>query len=75
MDREILHQWNQKIDLSQVLQNFTERYPNHPLTPIILREPNQMTDEEFLGKVGTWLAICDIESNKNEKEQVRWGGF
>ena len=74
MGREILYQRNQQIDLLQLFRKFTERYPTHTLTLIILNEPDQMTAEEFLAKVGTWLSICDIESNKNEKDQVKKGG-
>ena len=66
---------NQRVNLIRIKQIFNTKFPNNILALVLLNEPDKVTTKEFLAKVGTWLAICDIESNKNEKEQVKKGGI
>lgn len=66
----------QKIDIRQLKNKFTKKFLNGELTQILVLEPDEMAPEEFLAKVGTWLAICDLERrNKNLNGEARMGGF
>jgi hypothetical protein len=49
------------INIKQLKLNFINKYPEHPLARILLFERNEMTETEFLAKVGTWLAIFNIK--------------
>ena len=64
-----------RVSIARLKANFARKFPQQPLTKILLSESDILTTEEFLAKVGTWLAICDLERNKNEKDQVKKGGI
>jgi hypothetical protein len=49
------------INIKQLKLNFADKYPEHPLARILLFEPNEMTETEFLTKISTWLAIFNIK--------------
>ncbi|MGC9067332.1 MAG: hypothetical protein ACP5HL_02735, partial [Minisyncoccia bacterium] len=49
------------INIKQLKLNFINKYPESPLARILLFERNEMTETEFLAKVGTWIAIFNIK--------------
>ena len=55
-----------KISISGLKRNFTERFPNSALTPILLAEPDSIGLEELIGKTGTWLAF--LQRERSEKK-------
>ncbi|SIM83431.1 hypothetical protein [Cuniculiplasma divulgatum] len=46
-----------KIDISGVKVAFVRNFPSHPLSKILLSEPDSVTGEELLAKAQTWLAF------------------
>jgi len=56
------------IDIRKVKENFTKHFPGHPLTEIILRTNDLLSEEEFLGVVSVWLLILDLEDLKLKNE-------
>ncbi|MGC9124034.1 MAG: hypothetical protein ACP5IB_08230 [Thermoplasmata archaeon] len=49
------------INIKQLKLNFADKYPEHPLARILLFEPDEIMETEFLAKIGTWLAIFNIK--------------
>lgn len=45
------------VDITKVKSTFASKFPEHPLTKILISEPDYLTAEEFLAKVQTWLAF------------------
>ena len=64
-----------KLNISTIKLGFVKKFPNEILTSILLQEPDEMTSDELIGAIGVWLTICDLESNKNEKDRVNKEGF
>jgi hypothetical protein len=58
-----------KIDISKLKQGFAVKFPSHPLTAILLSEPDVLTKEELLAKSQTWLAFFQ---RREENEQDRY---
>ncbi len=52
------------ISIKNIKKNFSYRYPENSLTKVLLNENDELSEEEFLAKVITWLLI--LENNKNE---------
>lgn len=55
------------IDITNVKIKFASKFPEHPLTKILLSEPDVLTKDEFIAKAQTWLAFFnrDEEDGKN----------
>jgi hypothetical protein len=53
------------INIKPLKLNFINKYPESPLTRILLFEPDEIMETEFLAKVGTWIAI--LNAKKGEK--------
>lgn len=45
------------IEIAKVKLQFATKFPEHPLTKILLSEPDKLTIEEFIAKTQTWLAF------------------
>ncbi len=45
------------IDIRKVKLKFATKFPEHPLTKILLSEPDMLTADEFIAKAQTWLAF------------------
>ncbi len=56
------------IDIRKVKNNFAKNFPDHPLTEIILRTNDMLSEEEFLGVVSVWLQIVDLEEFQLKNE-------
>ena len=54
-----------RVNIATLKANFTRKFPEHPLTKILLLEPDTLTNEEFLSKTSTWLAFF-LEVRENE---------
>ena len=46
-----------EITISDLKRNFTQKFPDSPLTPILLYEPDAMSIDDLVAKTGTWLAF------------------
>jgi hypothetical protein len=46
-----------EITISDLKRNFMQEFPDSPLTPILLCEPDSMSVDELIAKTGTWLAF------------------
>ncbi len=46
-----------EISISDLKRNFTQKFPDCPLTSILLYEPDSMSIDELIAKTGTWLAF------------------
>ena len=42
---------------------FIKQFPDNELTNILSKEPDEMSIEALISKVGTWLAILDATHN------------
>ncbi len=49
------------INIRLVKRNFVRKFPNHPLTKILMQTEDLLSEEEFLGAVLVWLQIIDLE--------------
>ena len=49
------------INIFKLKKDFAEKFPNSALTPVILKEPDDIVPQEFFGKVSTWLNIINTE--------------
>jgi hypothetical protein len=65
-----------EIDLRTFKSNFSKYFPNSVLSIILLSEPDEMSLDELIGKLGTWLILLDqekdslfISSIRNNKEE------
>ena len=64
------------IDFTKIKRNFEKKFPELEISQVLSSEPDQMNVENLIAKVGTWLAICDLERrNKNLGDEARVGGF
>lgn len=50
-----------EISISDLKRNFTQKFPDSPLTPILLYEPDTMSVDDLIAKTGTWLAFLQRE--------------
>jgi hypothetical protein len=46
-----------EISISDLKRNFTQKFPDSPLTPVLLYEPDTMSEDDLIAKTGTWLAF------------------
>jgi hypothetical protein len=46
-----------RVSVAKLKANFAKKFPDHPLTRILLSEPDILAREEFLAKAQTWLAF------------------
>ena len=49
------------INLKRFKLTFIEKFPNSALSTVLLMEPDDMTEEEFLAKARTWLFILETK--------------
>lgn len=61
---QVSHQKN--VDISKLKHSFATKFPFNALSQILLREHNEMTIDELISKVGTWLAILDAERGRDK---------
>jgi len=47
------------MDLSNLKRNFANRYPDHPLTAILLNTSDEVSEQTFLELVKIWLKILN----------------
>ncbi len=59
------------INIREIKKNFSKKFPYHPLTEIMLRTNDMLSEEEFLGTVSVWLQILDLEENLQLKNEVK----
>ena len=61
----------------QILKNrFAMKFPNSEIAQILLSEPDEIGSiDEFLAKVGTWLAVLDTEKQRVYSSLERKGGI
>ena len=52
------------ISIKKLQREFTTQFPESPLTAILLQENEELTPEELLSKVSTWLAILNANKKK-----------
>jgi len=52
------------ISIKKLKREFTKQFPESPLTAILLQENEELTSEELLAKVSTWLAIFNANKKK-----------
>jgi hypothetical protein len=53
-----------KINISQVKLLFSSRFPNLDFTKILLSEPDELSTDELVAKIGTWLLTLDEEKGR-----------
>lgn len=76
MNTERIETERKIVNINTLKLGLVKKFPKETMTSILLQEPDEMVIEEFLAKVGTWLAICDLERrNKNLNGEARIGGF
>lgn len=53
-----------KVDIQKLKYKIKTKFPDSNLSAIIASLPDQMTFEEFIGAVGVWLNILDLEKQQ-----------
>ncbi|MEM3860668.1 MAG: hypothetical protein QW478_14945 [Candidatus Micrarchaeaceae archaeon] len=59
-----------KENIRVLKDNFEKRFPFSILSTIFHSEPDEMTVDELISKVGTWLAILDSERHINLNNKI-----
>lgn len=52
------------ISIKRIKHQFISNFPNTELSRLIPNEPDEMSIEAFISKVGTWLALLDLEKQQ-----------
>ena len=52
------------INLAKIKVEFVTHFPESSLTKVLQSEPDNLTPEAFLAKVGTWLTILNNENRR-----------
>ena len=55
------------LDISTLKIRFAIKFPEHPLTKILISEPDNLTGEELLAKSQTWLAFFNGDEKDGKK--------
>ena len=55
--------FGKKVSLESLKHSFSQKFPDIELSQIFLSEPDKMSIEAFISKVGTWLIILDTEKH------------
>lgn len=45
------------IDISRLKREFAKKFPENPLTYVLLSEPDSLKASEFIAKAQTWLSF------------------
>ncbi len=56
-----------EINFSIVKRNFVEKFPNNPLSNVLLRTPDILDSEEFLVVVKVLLLVLDTQENEMKR--------
>lgn len=64
MEKTFLLRDGKMLNIHKLKSALSEKFPYHQLTKIILSEPDEMSIEAFISKVGTWLALLDLEKQQ-----------
>ncbi len=60
--------FREKISIHEVKTRVNKKFPNIELSQILLSEPDEMSVEALISKVGTWLVILDATHNNLNNE-------
>lgn len=52
------------IDIRGVKEQFTSKFPESSLSIILIRESQELTVDEFLAKVQTWIWVLDSDKDR-----------
>jgi len=52
------------INIKKLKLNYINKYPESSLAQVLLSEPDEMLEFEFLAKVHTWISILNRETKK-----------
>ena len=60
----------EKLSINTLKFRVSQKFPNSEIANILLNEPDEMSVEIFISKVGTWLVILDAEKYLNSDTQI-----
>jgi hypothetical protein len=55
------------ISIQKLKNSYAQKYPNSPITQILLSMLDEVESDELIGAVGVWLNILDMERANNLK--------
>lgn len=55
------------INIRPLKEKISRLYPGQMLSEIFRNEPDQVSVEDFIAKIGTWLSIAE----SNDKEEIK----
>ena len=47
------------VSLRTLKSRISAKYPNEPITEILKNEPDEVSMEELIAKLGTWQSVID----------------
>ena len=60
--REVLYE--KSVNISRLKTRVVKKFPNSEIANILLSEVDEMSIEAFISKIGTWLALLDLEKQQ-----------
>ena len=48
------------VEIHQLKRRFAGKFPDNELSQLFLNEPDEMSIEALISKIGTWLALLDL---------------
>ena len=54
-------------NLSTLKREFARRFPDSPLMPILLSEPDEVSFGDLLAKASTWLSLLRSDKRSDER--------
>ena len=64
------------VNIHGIKHRISMKFPNSEIAQILLSEPDEIGSiDEFLAKVGTWLAVVDTEKQRVYSSLERKGGM
>lgn len=52
------------VNISRLKTRVVKKFPNSEIANILLSEVDEMSIEAFISKIGTWLALLDLEKQQ-----------
>ena len=56
--------YEKSVNISRLKTRVVKKFPNSEIANILLSEVDEMSIEAFISKIGTWLALLDLEKQQ-----------
>ena len=59
------------VSINGLKTRVSKKFPHSEIANILLSEPDEMSVETFISKVGTWLAVLDTTHNNLNERNIK----